>query len=288
MEQNFFNHYADEQILFRHSLVVNPPKDVYKPHSHNICELLLFKRGDVKYITRGRQYQLKEDDLVFSRPLEIHDIQPATGVPYERYNILFDEKTLPFDIWSKFPENLDIISFRNVHSVLSLFEKMDYYRQRLDGAELKLVLTALTQEIFVNIMIEMESAKTENDYVQTNDIVCRAISYIEENLTTLSGIEEVAAALFITKSHLHHLFIRHMGITPKKYILTKRLALAHREISAGGKPTDVYRFCGFADYSVFYRAYRSHFGKSPSDKSGNTTIISDGFTYPVMKGRVDT
>ena len=143
------------------------------------------------------------------------------------------------------------------------------------------------QEIFVNIMMEMKSAKEENDYVQTNDIVCRAITYMEENLTTLYGMEEVASALFITKSHLHHLFVRHMGITPKKYILTKRLAMAHREISAGGKPTEVYRFCGFADYSAFYRAYRTHFKKSPSDKVTNATITLGDITDSVRGGSVE-
>ena len=279
MEKDYQNMYADEQILFNHALWTAPVSKVFKPHCHNICELLLFKRGNARYATRGREYRLQEDDLVFSRPSEIHEILIKNDAPYERYNILFDEKTLPFDIWEKIPMGLDVISFRNVHSVLNLFEKMDHYRKLLDGPELKLVLTALIQEIFVNIMLEMQSAKTKNNFVQTNDIICAAISYIDEHLTTLSGIEEVAGALFITKSHLHHLFMRYMKVTPKKYIIAKRLALAQKALSAGAKPTEVYQACGFSDYSAFYRTYRSHFGKSPSNKMESGTITLDGITY---------
>ncbi len=279
MNKNFSNHYADEQLLFNHAAIDNPDPESYLPHSHDICELLLFKKGNVCYTTRGRQYHLQTDDLILSRPSEIHNIRPEKGVFYERYNILFDEKTLPFDIWKKLPQNTDVINLHHAYSVLELFEKMDYYRVRLSGAELKMMLTALAQEIFVNIVLETEAVKAENNYVQTNSTICAAISYIDEHMTTLTGIEEVASALFITKSHLHHLFMRHMNISPKKYIVTKRLAFARRKISAGVKPTEVYSACGFTDYSAFYRAYRNHFGKCPSDKTDSTTLTMNGITH---------
>ena len=279
MGKKIQNLYADEQILFNHFYEEYPEPTTYVPHSHDVCELLLLKKGDAHYTTRGRKYKLREDDLIFARPSEIHDIVPQKSSPYERYNILFDEKTLPFDIWKKIPADTDVINFHNVRSVLELFERMDYYRSRLEGAALKVALTASVQEIYVNIVLEMETAKNENKYIQTNDVVCRAIAYIDENLTTLTDIEEVASALFITKSHLHHLFMRHLRISPKKYIVQKRLTLAQREIALGARPTEICRMCGFTDYSAFYRAYRSHFGKSPSNKSDNATLTIDGITH---------
>jgi AraC-like DNA-binding protein len=97
---------------------------------------------------------------------------------------------------------------------------------------------------------------------------------------TLDGIDEICNELFITKSHLHHLFMKHLNITPKKYITSKRLAMAQREISFGAKPTDVYVKCGFSDYSTFYRAYKNQFGRPPSEKGDNehTIVVHDDGT----------
>jgi AraC-like DNA-binding protein len=94
---------------------------------------------------------------------------------------------------------------------------------------------------------------------------------------TLKNIDEICGELFITKSHLHHLFIKHLNITPKKYITSRRLAVAQREISLGAKPTEVSVRCGFTDYSTFYRAYKKLFGHPPSDKeySEHTVVIHD-------------
>ena len=54
-----------------------------------------------------------------------------------------------------------------------------------------------------------------------------------------------------------------MGITPHSYITQRRLALAKRMLFDGMSPTEVYRRCGYADYSSFYRAFREHYGFSP-------------------------
>ena len=98
-------------------------------------------------------------------------------------------------------------------------------------------------------------------------LIVEQIDYIEKNLLTLNDIEEIAKELYITKSHLHHLFIKHLKMPPKKYITIKRLTIAKRELYSGAKATDVCAKCGFADYSAFYRAYKKQFGHSPADIS---------------------
>lgn len=271
--ENYFQ-YADDTIYYNHAKKSNHCKEDYYPHSHDIVEIIFFKRGKIIYTVDGRQYRLSRNDLVISRPLDIHCISIGGNEDYERYNILIDEKTLPFDIYTRIPINLDVVSFDSNQTVINIFDKMDYYCNRLKGLELKLMLKNLIQEIFINVMLEAESAR-ENTYTQTNTLVCSAITYIDKNLLTLTGIEEICRELFITKSHLHHLFIKHLKISPKKYITSKRLALAQREICAGVKPTEVYAKCGFSDYSAFYRAYRAHFGHKPSERlSAERTIIT--------------
>jgi len=93
----------------------------------------------------------------------------------------------------------------------------------------------------------------------------KALSYINDNLTTLSGVDEVAKSCFVTESYLFRLFKNELHQTPAKYIASKRLLLAERMISDGECATAVYEKCGFKDYTTFYRNYRAHFGHTPSE-----------------------
>lgn len=111
------------------------------------------------------------------------------------------------------------------------------------------------------------------DYTKVNPLVYRAAEYIDENLLSLTGVDEVCSKLFVTKSHLYHLFNEYLNISPKKYIMHKKLTFAKREIYLGKKATEVCVKCGFSDYSAFYRAYKKHFGCSPTEIGGSKKDI---------------
>ena len=71
---------------------------------------------------------------------------------------------------------------------------------------------------------------------------------------------------YISKSYLHYIFENQLNITPKKYILSKKLLHAQQDIRNGDNPTQVYSNYGFLNYSSFYRAYIKRFGYSPSNE----------------------
>ncbi|MBQ9086972.1 MAG: helix-turn-helix transcriptional regulator [Clostridia bacterium] len=257
--------YADETLSYNHAVKSRQSQEDYLPHSHDVFELIFLKRGNMTYTVDGQRYRLQCDDLVISRPFDIHCLHVEGQEDYERYNILFDESVSPFPFYERIPRSVNVVHFRNHLAVTQLFDKMDFYCDRLEGKERKQMLTNLIQEVLVRVMLEADSAK-ESQYTPANVLVCAAISYIDDHLLTLGSIEEICRELYITKSHLHHLFAEHLGISPKKYVTHKRLALAQREIASGGRPTEVCVKCGFSDYSAFYRAYRSRFGRKPSER----------------------
>ena len=261
--------YEDDTLVYNHSTKQDQKHKDYSPHFHDICELIFFKKGNISYITDGRKYKLSKNMLVLSRPTDRHCVCIDGNEEYERYNILFDEKLLPFNIYEKIPHDLSVIDFNKNKSVINLFDKMDFYCKNLEENDLKHVLSNLIEEVFFNIIIEINSHKEldykEIDYEQINPLVSAAVKYIDEHLLTIKNIDEICNELFITKSHLHHLFIKHLQISPKKFITAKRLAYAKREIHLGGKAIDVCVKCGFSDYSAFFRAYKNHFKYSPSD-----------------------
>lgn len=275
MKPTFPIYSPEKSIFFNHRLMLNVHSEEFRPHTHAVCELILFKKGKVTYSVQGKNYRLRKDDLIITRPSEMHGVIPNIGSDYERYNILFDEKTLPFDIFKKIPPKIDVINVGHNHIILDAFEKMDYYEKQLPETQLNLLLINLCQEILINVLLELDTNKTYVNYTVTNEIVSNAIAYIDENLLDIVSVEEVANALFVAKSHLHRLFMKTINISPKKYIVSKKLVLAQREILSGKNPTKLYEKYGFNDYSSFYRAYRNHFGISPSEKILTKIVAAD-------------
>lgn len=264
-----YSSYASEDFIFSHT---SQHKDnCYPSHTHDIYEILFLKKGDVSYTVEGKTYQLAKNSLVISRPLHIHSVSMNSVTTYERYNILFDNHLFASDIMKHIPANVDVIHFDGNTLITDLFKKMDYYCENFHGEQLKKILTHLTEEIIYNITLASKNFEGTHIYT-VNPLINEAVAYINSNITMPLTVEAICDELHITKSYLHRLFVKHLKISPKKYILSKKLIMAQAGLRSGSKPTDLYLSYGFSDYSTFFRAYKEFFGYAPSDEV-NTHII---------------
>ena len=257
---DFTAHYS-EDIMYSHMHFTSVGDYSVKTHTHEIFEFLFFEKGNALYTVEGKTYSLSRNNLIITRPGDRHSITIENNSVYKRYDVLFDENNLFPDVESFISKDIDVINFDGNNTVIQIFKKMNFYSEHFDSEELRKILFNLVEEIFYNIKIsENVQDYSENQYIR------KALEYIEENLTKNIDIPSLCRKLYISKSYLHKLFAKHMQITPKKYILSKRLNLAQRALRAGEKPTDVYTQCGFSDYSAFYRDYVKRFKTSPSNE----------------------
>ena len=64
-------------------------------------------------------------------------------------------------------------------------------------------------------------------------------------------------------------FKKAFNTTPQKWLIEKRLALAHQQLERDGrKPIEVYLETGFENLSHFSFAFKKHFGYPPTILSG--------------------
>ena len=260
-EKIVYNSHVGTHILYSRTFFGETPKTEPELHSHDVCELIFLKKGDVSYINDGKTYKLKKNSLVFSRPSELHAIVIDSLCDYDRYDILFDENIMPKSLIAKFADETNVVDFEGNNIVKDIFKKMEFYCENFEGEELDAILCSLVHEVCCNLALKQGKTISSSG----NAVVDRAIEYIDENLTTIETIAQICDELYIAKSHLHHLFKKHLNISPKQYLMSKRLILAQREIYSGRKPTEVYSHFGFNDYSAFYRDFKKFFGYSPSE-----------------------
>lgn len=257
-----------EALCYKHHLSTSPLGGLFAMHAHNMYELLYFVSGDATLVIEDRKYKLKNGDLILIRPSKYHFIQIDSSVDYERYDVLFDEKTLGISQTAMISKDTEVINLSGNTIADNIFRKFDYYFSKLDRNDFILVITLLLKELFFNLSINQAYFATE--YSIIHPLLSDVLKYINSNLFTIKSVREIANTLFVTESYIFRLFKSELKNSPKKYITNKRLLYSQNLILMGGKPTEIYEDCGFNDYTTFYRSYVKFFGHSPSTDRKNS------------------
>ncbi len=263
MKVQFISEYEDSTFVFNHCIKTEQMQQDYHPHYHDLYEIVFVKDGDISYLTEETTCPVHKNSLILTRPRQQHCIRIDKNTPYDRYNLLFSSNEMCMNFLGKLPENLSVVCCDSNSLVVQLFEKMDFYCEKLGGGELGKILRTLTEEILLNIHLQLSEA-SEKSLAAKHPITLSAIAYIEDHLTTLAGVEPICRHLGVSRTYLYQIFQSDLEITPKRYIMERRLNLARQEIFLGAKATAVYTQCGFSDYSTFFRAYKKHFGYPPT------------------------
>lgn len=261
----YFSDYNDDIINFNHILIDSPTEKNFELHTHDICELLLLKKGDISALVGEKTYKVKKDTLIIFRSNTPHKIIFDSHKPYERYDILFDENKLANKVFFKIPKNIDLISYKGNTRIIELFDKLDYYYNSFTGNDLKTLITNIIEELLFNIQITPAN-ELEDSKLTTNPVISNAIEYINSHYCEALCLDDICKTIGTTKSNLHHLFTENLNISPKKFINMKRLSKAQKLICLGEKPSNIYKECGYNDYVTFFRNYTMHFGYSPSER----------------------
>ena len=263
MQENLISEFRTDSMLFDHKIYKLPSEDSFFSHSHAACEFLYFLRGQASYYIEGRIYKLKKHDLVIVRPTMFHYLLVEGEEDYERYNMSFDMELLPKELAERFEHTGEMINCAEHEGVKDLFERLDRYCETMDADMMKTLFPALAQELFC-LCIASDADACARMPLSADPLVRKALKYIHAHLCTISGMDELCRELYVTKSHLHHVFIQNLRTSPMKYIREKRLHLAQKELGRGAYAADVCRRCGFSDYTSFYRNYKAFFGYPPS------------------------
>ncbi|MCU1310849.1 MAG: cdhR 1 [Candidatus Angelobacter sp.] len=101
----------------------------------------------------------------------------------------------------------------------------------------------------------------------------QAVKLLKKNPFAPVRINEIAATLHISRSHLAHLFKRELGIAPTHYVRVLRLRKAKDLLeSTFLSVKEIMAVVGFADLSHFVRDYKQEFGETPSQTRASKWI----------------
>ena len=229
---------------------------LWENHCHGQFEMIAVVAGDINIVLEGKSYRLTKSQAVIIPPLSYHSVTANENGSYRRITVLFDISAIPDVLQSEFAKD----SQEMVIAFSPHIEKLREVCQKGDPPFYAPLIQSLMVQIFYDTIGESKSPTgTEVDV-----FLQKALQYIDQNLHKKILLDDLAKHTARSKSSFCHLFEQKMHISPKQYILQKKLALANKMINEGTSPIIAAAQVGYENYSNFYRLYRKNWGKSPA------------------------
>ena len=262
-----------------------PRPNTVEVHHHDFYEVYYLLGGQVEYWVDGRIIRMKPGELLLINPMELHRPIPDQSSPiYERIVLWINREYLE----SLFAGELRLSSCfdTGLPGHTHLIRPAATERTALTARMAELVREFYSREfgsqqcaygIFLQFMVQLNRMAlhtdgTQEDSQELSPLVQNILHHITEHIHEELSLESLAKEFFVSKYHLSHAFTREVGVSVYRYITMRRLLMARQLLSAGEPSGQVCRSCGFADYTSFYRAFRSEYGISPRDFATGITL----------------
>lgn len=95
------------------------------------------------------------------------------------------------------------------------------------------------------------------------DAIIAVRSYIDLHYATELNLEQLSQAQGISKYHLLRLYKRYYGLTPRQYLIQKRMQQAKEHLKAGMTVTETCYAVGFESLGSFSSSFKRKIGKTP-------------------------
>lgn len=244
------------QIEYKESLVAESL--LWESHCHARFEVIAVIEGDITVAFEGRACRISAGECAILSPLAYHTVDANHRGSYRRITALFDAATIPAPLRAR-------LSAAGKEIYLVPFPEAEELRAAYLSSEREF-FAPLAESILVRMLYDAVRIGGAAETAQIDPPLAKILSYIDAHLCEPLSLDVVACAAMLSKSSLCHLFVDRMKISPKQYILKKKLALARARIAEGMPPTEAALSVGYEEYSSFYRAYKKHFGVDPSSE----------------------
>ena len=263
-KKNSYIEYKDADFYYLHSgEQTKKGTTSYNTHNHPKHEIMYVSNGAVEYLVENRRHELKKGDVLLVKPGLLHVGRIITEAPHSRFCVGFVPDAIEN---GRLAESLFEMGEHFTVGENSIFSKLvELVKEKLE--EGKENTKQFIKHVIDSMILSLADAGLGEEKLPqpTDSTLRRIINYVDANLTTIKSCDDIAEALFFSKSYIGHLFKRETGIGIMEYVRTKKVLRAHKTILSGEKPTEIYTECGFSNYPSFYRAYCAYFGESPKN-----------------------
>lgn len=235
-------------------------------HSHEFCEIIYILSGQGFIILDGNKHFIKTGDLIVINPNTIHEESSDKNNPLHFLFLAIDR----FKV-SGLENNMLIPA--DAYPIMTLTS----YKFKVESYFLDIVKeTANRVEYFETISHSLVCAlivlilrvyiSSNNTFNNTTSECQKVQQYIDQNYQSEITLESLAKTIYISKHHLSHIFKSETGMSPIKYVITKRISEASRLLIETQDPIyEIANKVGYTDPVYFSQIFKKTVGISPQN-----------------------
>ncbi len=247
-------------------------------HYHEFDKLVLLLGGRVTYHIEGKCYPLQPMDILLVSRNLIHLPVVEDGQGYERMVLWLGR-----DFMSRYStpdadlsDCFRLTAQRGVHLHRPRGEERERWRglfERVEaaGCEEGFAAGLLADTYVLQLLISLNRAvagaweEADTAAYRFDPKMEEVTRYIMAHLVEELSIDHLSSIFFLSRYYLMHRFKEVYGCSVHQYIRQKRLQQAAEAIRRDVPVLKAAEDAGFGDYSVFLRAFRAAYGKSPRE-----------------------
>lgn len=245
-------------------------KSLGNNHQHpDLYQISYYLDGADRVLVGNRHYTVKKGDLFFIPPHCIHG-----SVTYKE-PICFEMLQIKFGLKKTLPSPLPVyVRVKYPGDLLSVFHALinEFYMKRpLRETMMRLNLAQMVLLVQRRYLLQGPGyhlpplkAAPARDYRLVEERLAKVIGYLQANYTRALSLAEIAGINGYSVSTLCHVFKRHVGISPVKYLINYRLSKALEMIGCTDKKLeDIALETGFKSGYYFSRLFKKRYNQSP-------------------------
>lgn len=232
-------------------------------HSHDFCEILYVADGAGEAILEGKKFRLAPGDLVVVNPGTLHEERSDAKSPLRLIFLAIRDFTVPgLPAGCLSEERYRVLSCGEYRYKMDIYlrellqetsSQIEFYQEISQGLVSALLVLVMR---LIRINPEDEAAISPE---------CQKIKeYLDQNFTSPITLDSLSETVYISKHYLSHLFKEQTGVSPIKYLTSKRMEKACELLSETELPiSEVSKAVGYENPLYFSQVFKRIYGISP-------------------------
>ncbi len=246
-------------------------------HYHNYYEIYFYFGNSMRYFIAEKAYDVQENDIVLIDRYAIHRSMYRTNERRHRLLILFHPRLIERIEDEKLQEKIRAFFENRKVTLVSNHELELFRRKALELLEISRLEETPLRKIrleyqFFNVLLHLLDLE-EKDRIFNHEpwasgkpeqLVEKALVYINENYHNRITLDDIASALYISKHYLSRTFNELTEYSISEYLNAKRLSEAERLLLyTDFNLTRIYQEVGYSSSSYFITLFKKKYNCTP-------------------------
>lgn len=234
-------------------------------HWHSLTELLLVDEGSYRQQIGEHVFEAVQGDIILIGEGQIHATVSLSRRKGAVTVIQFyaDKAAAPF-VYSGRVRRTDP-SWNKLASLISTIKSEYEVKTPASCCRVKSCLYQIQAEFLENEPPQIYCSQIPPDL----EFITRVSAYISNHYSDALTVTKAAESFHLSTSHFARLFKQNFGVPFMRYINIFRLQMSNKILKETGSVSETAYLCGFPNYSVFKRQYKSYYNITPKQHLQN-------------------